>query len=157
MHTNIWYMLLATLLKSWVLKGSEMKFWKWKWAKQKNLQGRSSSKCVYVVVTIIVGENKHIARRAEPTTITKTKPITNDNVLSFVIFLARDPTRSSQNNAFLYWASPNNLSSVSPPKIWGNFSTIRIRSRVLVFESYHSATDAELDIANNKFKCKSHY
>ena len=66
--------------------------------------------------------------------------------------MARDPTRSSQNHAFLYWAMPNNLFSVSPPKIWVNFSTILIRSRVLIFESYYSATDAEFGIPNNEFK-----
>ena len=86
------------------------------------------------------------------TTITKTKPITNDTVLSFVIGLARDPTRSSQNHAFLYWALPNNLFSVSPPKIWVNFSTTRISGRVLIFEPYYWATDAEFKIPNNKFK-----
>ena len=46
---------------------------------------------------------------------------------------------------FLQW-------TVCPPKIWVNFSTILIRSRVLIFESYYSATDAEFGIPNNEFK-----
>ena len=135
-HTNIWYLLLATFLKSWLLKGSESeneqnkKSFKegrlqnvYMYLRQSLLQKTSTLQdvrsekllpgCQYCeYLESLVWINPIEIRITKPTTITKTKPITNDNELSFVIDLARDPTRSSQNHAFLYWASPNNLSSV---------------------------------------------